>query len=294
MKNYDSLGRKLFLIINSTVLIITAVLCILPLIHVLALSFSSNLAAQAGSVKLLPVDFSTLSYKYVLAKKAFWLSMSVSAKRIVLGLLINMLLTVSVAYPLSKEVEKFRLRTVYVWIFFITTLFSGGLIPLYMLIYNLKLMDTIWALVLPGAVPVFNVILMLNFFRQIPKELEEAAFSDGATHWQTLFKIYIPCSLPSIATIALFSIVGHWNSYFDGLIFSNDPKHYPLQTYLRTIIINKDISQMSQEERNLLQHISERTIVAAQIFIGAIPILSIYPFLQKYFVKGIVVGSVKG
>ncbi len=219
---------------------------------------------------------------------------SVTLERVALGTAINMLLTITIAYPLSKETKSFRMRTVYVWIFVFTILFAGGLVPWYMTIKYTGLLDSVWALVLPGAVPVFNVILLLNFFRGLPKELEESCFMDGAGHLRTLWSIYVPLSLPGLATVGLFTIVGHWNAWFDGLILMNKPEHYPLSSYLQTIIINFDFSQVKQEDIHKLSQISTRTSKAAQIIVGALPILLAYPFLQKYFVKGIVLGSVKG
>lgn len=220
--------------------------------------------------------------------------MLVSVERVVLGGSINLVLTILVSYPLSKETKDFRSRTFYAWFFFITMLFSGGLIPWYMTIKQLRLTDTIWALVLPGAVPVFSVIILLNFFREVPKELSEAAFIDGAGQWTTLWKIYVPVSTPALATILLFALVGHWNSWFDGLILMNNPKHYPLQSYIQTIVVARDFTSMTKEQISELATISDRTIKAAQIFLGSLPIMLVYPFLQKYFVKGIVLGSVKG
>lgn len=293
-RRFDSPIRKIFLAFNSLFLILLGVVCLLPLVHILALSFSGKSAAAAGLVVLWPVEFSTTAYGFVLKRVAFWESMLVTIKRVLIGGSINLILITLTAYPLSKSASKFRFRSFFSWFFFFSTLFTGGLIPGYMLVYQLKMIDTIWALVLPGAVPVFSVILMLNFFRQIPDELEEAAHMDGANQWRTLFQIYIPCSLPSIATVALFSIVAHWNSYFDGIIFSNYPSNYPLQSYLRTIIVSSNLTNMAGDDWKLLQEISDRTVKAAQIFISALPILAVYPFLQKYFVKGITVGSVKG
>ena len=294
MKIKDSISRKLFIWINNFLLLMLALVCIMPMIHIFAVSLSSRAAAAAGFVKFLPVDFTLISYEYVLNRAAFWLSFVRTLHRVAIGVPINLFMTVMVAYPLSKEKEKFHARTVYVWISFFTALFSGGFIPSYILIKDLGLIDSIWALVLPGAVPVFNVILMLNFFRStVPGELEDAALIDGAGHFRTLFSIYIPCALPSIATITLFSIVGHWNSYFDGMIYSKFVTSYPLQTYLRTMVIARDFSADTEDLR-LISLISERTMKAAQIFIGALPILAVYPFLQKFFIKGIVIGSVKG
>jgi putative aldouronate transport system permease protein len=162
-----------------------------------------------------------------------------------------------------------------------------------MIIKATGLLDTIWALVLPGAVPVFSVILLLNFFRGLPRELEEAAFIDGADHFTTLVRIYLPLSTPALATLLLLTMVGHWNSWFDGLIFMNSPEHYPLQSYLQTIVIQKDFSTLTELNSEALKEISDRTVKAAQIFMGALPVLVVYPFLQKYFMKGIVLGSVK-
>ena len=287
-------GQKIFNIINIIFLVTAALTCVLPIIHIAALSFSSNAAASAGYVKLWPVQPNLNSYNYVFQRAQFWRSFVITLQRVGLGVVVNMLLTILVAYPLSKESTRFKARTAYVWMFFFTALFNGGLIPGYMLVYNLKLIDTLWVLVLPGAVPVFNMILLLNFFRQLPGELEEAALIDGAGHWRILWRIYVPVSTPALATLVLFCAVGHWNSWFDGMIFMNRPEHYPLQTYLQSVIVMRDLSLVGSEAWKDLMQISDRTVKAAQIFMGALPILMVYPFLQRYFVKGIVLGSVKG
>lgn len=285
---------SLFTILNTCFLIFAALVCIIPLIHIAAVSFSSSSAAAANKVILWPVDFSLSSYQYVAKRAAFWQSMLISVERVILGGAINLLLTILVAYPLSKEKNEFRFRSFYAWVFFITMLFGGGLIPWYMVIRQMGLLDKIWALILPGAVPVFSVILLLNFFRQVPKELCEAAFIDGAGHWTTLWKVYVPVSTPALATIMLFALVGHWNSWFDGLLLMNNPKNYPLQSYIQTIVVQRNYGSMSREEVQQLATISDRTLRSAQIFMGSLPIIAVYPFLQKYFVKGIVLGSVKG
>lgn len=275
-------------------LTLVALLCVLPLINVLALSFSSNDAIQADKVAFWPVEFTTKAYHFVAQKKAFLLSIWVSVKRVGLGLAINMALTVLVAYPLSKEVSQFRLRTLYAWIFVFTMLFSGGLVPTYLIVKQLGMLDSLWALVLPGAVPIFNVILMLNFFRALPKELLEASFIDGCGHWKLLWTIILPLSTPSIATVGLFTIVGHWNEWFSGIIYMNDSVHYPLASYLQTVVVNLDISKIANvDDATYLQSLNDRAVRAAQIFLGALPIFCVYPFLQKYFMTGIVLGSVK-
>lgn len=285
---------SVFTIVNSSFLILSALLCVIPLIHILAVSFSSSAAAAAGKVVFWPVEFTLNSYNYVAKRAAFWNSMLVSVERIALGGFVNLVLTILCAYPLSKEKSEFKFRSFYAWAFFITMLFSGGLIPWYIVIKEAGLLDSIWALILPGAVPVFNVILLLNFFREIPKELSEAAFIDGAGHWTTLWKIYVPVSTPSLATITLFSLVGHWNSWFDGLVLMNNADNYPLQSYIQTIVVQRSYSMLSRQEISELATISDKTLRSAQIFLGSLPIILVYPFLQKYFVKGIVLGGVKG
>jgi len=291
---HHSASRKLFIVFNYAFLAIMSVACILPLLNVLSVSFSSAAAIEAGKVTLWPVDFTVRAYTFVAVKKEFLASIGISGKRVLLGVAINMTLTILTAYPLSKDISQLRFRTGYAWIFVFTMLFSGGLIPTYMVIRQLGMLDTLWALVLPGAVPIFNVVLMLNFFRNLPKELAESAFMDGAGHWQTLWRIIVPLSMPSIATITLFTIVGHWNEWFGGLIYMNDPIHYPLASYLQTIVVRLDMTQINDPTMlRFLSELNDRAIRAAQIFLGMVPVLCVYPFLQRYFMSGIVLGSVK-
>lgn len=287
-------GQKIFSIFNTIFLVFTGLVCLLPFWHIISISLSDKVPVIAGQVNLWPVRFTWAAYKYVLERSAFWRSLLITFERVFLGVPLNLLLVILSAYPLSKHKRKFHLRGIYVWLFFFTMLFNGGLIPTYLLVSNLKLLNKIWALVLPGSLNVFNIILMLNFFRQIPNELEDSAFVDGAGHWHILWKIYIPMSLPSIATITLFCLVGHWNSWFDGMIYMKKADMYPLQTYLRTIIMTMDFKRMSPTELEQLSKMNDRSVKDAQIVIGAIPILMVYPFLQKYFVKGMTLGSVKG
>lgn len=282
------------MVLNYVLLTFSAMLCLLPLVNVLAVSFSSSAAAAAGYVKLWPVQFTTASYEYALSKPQFMTAFGISIRRVLLGYIISMVVIILTAYPLSKEKQAFRMRGFYSWIFIVTMMFSGGLIPTYITIKQLGMLDSMWALVLPCALPIFNMVLMMNFFRTIPHEIEEAAFIDGAGHWRTLITIYLPLSLPSLATISLFILVNHWNSWFDGIIYMNHTSKYPLQSYLRTIIINPDVQSMTSSEELLMSDISERTFKAAQIFLAAVPILCVYPFLQKYFMSGLTMGSVKG
>jgi putative aldouronate transport system permease protein len=297
MRIKTATGDRIFGIVNGTFFCILALLCLLPLVNVLAVSFSSSTAASAGIVTLWPVNFTLKSYQYAIAKPEFVRSFMVSVVRLLLGVGINMVLTIVCAYPLSKDRKAFGARGFYVWFFFITMIFSGGLIPWYMTIQTLGLGNSIWALILPGAVPVFNVILLLNFYRSLPVQLEESAYMDGAGAWQALWKIVVPLSTPALATIALFSAVGHWNSWFDGLVLMSDPKNYPLQSYLQTVVVSRDMTlyqHATKEQLEMLQSVSDRTTKAAQIFIATLPILLAYPFLQRYFVKGLTLGGVKG
>jgi putative aldouronate transport system permease protein len=281
-------------LLNLLVLGLLAVLCLFPIVHTLALSLSSAPAAASGRVTVWPVEFTVQSYKFVLENAAFIKSFSVSVLRLLVGTPINMILTILVAYPLSRSIGEFRARNFFVWFFLITVLFSGGLIPWYMVIRQTGLIDSFWALILPGAVPIFNVILLTNSFRSIPKELEEAAAMDGAGHWTILFRVLLPLSMPILATLTLFVAVAHWNSWFDGLLLMNSPDKYPLQSYLQTVVVNPDPRMLTERDLALLKIISNRTTRAAQIFIAMIPILVIYPFLQRYFTTGIKLGSVKG
>lgn len=294
MQYKNSFGRKTFLTLDYGLLIAAAFICLLPFIHVLAISFSSSTAAMAGEVKLWPVDFTLKSYEFVADRPAFIRSFLTALERVGLGVPISMLLTILAAYPLSKEKKDFRFRMVYVWFFLISILFGGGLIPWYMTIKYTGLIDKIWALIFPCAVQVFYIILLMNFFRELPKEIDEAAYIDGAGHWRILWQIYVPLSKPALATITLFITVYHWNSWFDGLILMNRPEHYPLQSYMQTIIVGKDMARISEKDIAILKLVNDRTSKAAQVFIGTIPILLVYPFLQKYFTTGIVMGSVKG
>ncbi|GGD50632.1 ABC transporter permease [Paenibacillus nasutitermitis] len=286
-------SRQLFVVTNSIVLASLFVLGLLPFIHLLSVSLSSNLAAVSNEVKLWPVGFTVEAYKFLGQKPEFLNSLAVSLERVVLGTTLNMILVVMAAYPLSKEVERFRLRTLYVWFFAVTMFLGGGLIPTYIVVKETGIMDTIWALILPGALSVWHMVMLLNFFRSVPKDLEEAAIVDGAGKIKILVKIYVPISLPAIATILLFTLVGHWNSWFDGILYMNSPSHYPLQSYLYTLVTKINIEAISTEDIGTLNRLSEKTLRSAQIFLGALPIMLVYPFLQRYFIKGITVGSVK-
>ena len=293
MKKTKTTGFDVFLVVFLGIICIS---CVLPFIHLLAVSFSGNAAVSAGRVGFLPVDFTLASYEYVLKGGKFLKAMGVSLTRVVLGTLINLTLMVLTAYPLSKD--ELRFRKLYVVFFVITMLFNGGMIPTYLLVSRLGLKNNIFSLILPGALPVYNMIILMNFVRGLPKEIEEAAWIDGATPFQTLVRVIFPLLGPSLATVGLFSMVGHWNDWFSGLIYMSNPDKYPLQTYLQTLLVN--FEQLLQSGGSgaditaILSKMNARTGRAAQLFLGALPIMMVYPFLQKYFTKGLTLGSVKG
>lgn len=287
--------RRVFLGFNYALLTLLTLTCILPILHILSISFSSSAAASAGRVGLLPVDFTWSAYEYLLKKRDFFNAISISVMRVIVGAIVNMALIVITAYPLSRQSGAFAKRNLYMVYLVIPMFIGGGLIPTYMVIRYLGLLNSFWALILPGAVSIWSVIIMMNFMRGIPRSLEEAAACDGASHWRILFQIVLPVSLPSIASLLLFTMIGHWNSWFDGMFYMNNVDRYPMATYLATQIMsnNKNMTNMTPEQLALLARLSERTVRAAQLFISIVPILVVYPFLQRYFITGIVVGSVK-
>ena len=260
---YKTKGYRIFSIANYTFLGILSILCILPIIHILAVSFSSMAPASSNLVTFWPIGFTTDAYVKTFGNSNFINSLIVSLKRTVIATIIGMVIMLLTAFPLSKEDISFKGRSLYTWFFVFTILFSGGLIPSYILIQKLGLMNTIWALILPGALSVWNVILMMNFFRGLPKELEEAAYLDGAGHIKTLILVYVPLSLPAIATLSLFTMVYQWNSWFDGMIYMSDIKNYPLASLLQTIIVQQDLSKINVDP-SMLENISQRTVRAAR------------------------------
>jgi putative aldouronate transport system permease protein len=179
------------------------------------------------------------------------------------------------------------------WILLVALLFNGGLIPWFLAIRSLGLLNSIWALVLHDALPIWNVILLMNFFRELPRELEEAAIIDGASYWDTLFHVYLPLSVPALATLTLFAAVGHWNAWFDGMVLMTKNENYPIMTFLRTVVIDLNLQVLSVNPEDLY-NLSDRSIRAANIVVATLPILMAYPFLQRYFIHGIRLGAVKG
>ena len=287
-------GSRTFDVLNHVLLTIFGLMCLIPLLHVLAVSFSNRAASAGRFVTLWPVGFTLANYEKIFQSGVIYRAFLISVERTVIGTLLNILLTVLTAYPLSKSSETFKGRTVFMWYFMFAMLFSGGLIPWFLVIRSLGLINKIWALILPGAVPIWNVILMMNFFRDTPRELEEAAIIDGANHWRILWSVFVPISIPALATMTLFSAVGHWNAWFDGMILMTKNTLYPLQTFLRTVIVSMDLSTVLSLDPKELYELSDRSARAATIFVSTVPILIVYPFVQRYFIVGIRLGAVKG
>lgn len=286
---HASFGRKVFLVVNAIFLILVSLTCLLPLLNLLALSLSGKSAANSGRVTFWPVDFTLLAYIKTFANSNFVRSLVISILRTVIATLFSMFVITTAGYALSKE---FRGRNVIMWIFVFTMLFGGGLIPTYIVNTSLGLKDNFLVYILPGAFSCYNMILMMNFFKSIPVSLEEAARIDGASFFQVLAKIYLPLSKAGMATVALFIMVANWNEWFTGILYMSDTKDYPLATFLQVIVVQGNQQDLALDATSALA-MSERTIKAAQVFIGTLPILLVYPFLQRYFVTGIVMGAVK-
>ena len=295
MVKSKALSDRIVSVISYATVTVLMLTCLLPIVHTLALSLSSKAAATAGLVTLWPVNFTMAAYQAILKDKQFFTSFLVSVERVALGGGLNVLFCIAMAYPLSKSKKLFPQRNIYMWFMVFTMLFSGGMIPAYLLIGRLGLMNTIWSLVLPSAVPVYNIILLMNYFKGLPNELDEAARIDGANPWRIMVSIFVPLAKPCIATIALFSIVGHWNAFFDGAIYINEASKMPLQTYIQQLVVNMNVStSLSPQEQLQLAEVSGKSFNAAKVFVTMLPLMVLYPFLQRYFVKGIVLGSVKG
>jgi multiple sugar transport system permease protein/putative aldouronate transport system permease protein len=289
----NTLGSRLIDVVVIVVLVILALSTILPLWYTLCLSLSDKSAAAAGMVKLWPVGFNLTSYKSILGDENFFHSFWNSIQRVALGTAAELTATLLIAYPLSKSTKQFPPRNIIMWFLVFAWVFSGGLIPWYQTMKSFNLLNNMWGLVLGNSLPIFNVIVAVNFFRNLPKEIEEAALIDGAGPWQIFLGIFLPLSKPMVATIALFSMVYHWNEFFNGLVLSTRQAYYPLQTYIQQMIVVIDTSTLTQDQLQMLNVISNQTLNAAKIFVAMIPILIIYPLLQRYFISGFTLGSVK-
>ena len=293
MKNMSVSKKKTInwgTVINYLLLTILVVICFYPFLNVVAYSFSSNRAVLSGTVTFFPIEMQLDAYKEIVHRGQIWTAMRVTILVTLLGTALGLILTIFAAYALSKDKLKGR-KWISGMILF-TMYFNGGIIPTFLVIKNLGMYDQLTSLYIPSAVNVFNFIVMRTFFREIPKSLEEAAYLDGATDVQILFKIVLPLSMPIIATIGLFYAVYYWNDYFNALIYIQSPEKYTLQLRLRSLLFAGELGAAGNE--GLAQQVMAESLKMACIVVGTVPILAVYPWLQKYFVKGVMLGSVKG
>lgn len=284
-------------VLIHSVLICASIICLYPLINVVAKSFSEAHAVMENPMMIFPESFTLEAYKYVFKTPVLLKSFGITVFVTVVGTALNLLFTLTCAYSLSRT--RAPGNKVMTWIAVIPLLFGAGLVPVYILLGNLKLLNSIWVLIIPSLLNPMNVLLARNFFWSIPDSLTEAAMVDGASEGSVLTRIILPLSKPIIATIGLFYAVGHWNDYFTGLYFINDNTKWPLQVLLKSIISDFNMQGMGQLQLASLATsgglvLQPENIKAACIVFATIPIVLVYPFLQKYFVKGVIVGAVKG
>lgn len=290
---YNSPAGKVFDIFNYVMLGILGILTVLPFLYIIGNSFATEAEITERSFFLIPKVFSFSAYEYIFSSSTIFRSIGVSIFITVAGTLVNLFFTLTMAYPLSRS--DFWGRNVMMNMVIFSMLFGGGMIPTYLVIRGLGLLDSYWALMLPGAISAFNLIVVKNFFQQMPPGLEEAARIDGCSDLGVLWRIVLPLSKPVIATFALFYAVGHWNNFFSALLYISDSDKWPLQVMLRQIVLLSQASagDMANMDPNFVQP-PEQSIKMAVIVVGTIPILLVYPFLQKHFAKGVMLGSIKG
>jgi putative aldouronate transport system permease protein len=289
---HKGLGRHLFDIINVTLLILFSLITIIPFIHVISSSFASVAEYNSKDFLLIPTEFSLKAYEYIFSTNALPKSLGITLFITVVGTLVCLLFTTLFAYPLSRR--RFHFRRVIMFLVVFTMIFQGGLIPDYLVVKELGLLDSYWSLILPRAIIAFYLIIMINFFKNIPEELEESAKMDGCGDLRMFFRIMIPLSLPAIATLTLFYAVFQWNTYMHAILYINDTEKWPIQVLLRQIVMVSQAGFVEQGSVEGEASIPPDTVKMAVITVATLPILLVYPFLQKYFAKGALVGSVKG
>ena len=289
----QSTGDKIFTLVVYLILICAAIVTLFPFLDVVftSLTSSKELVENAKKVLAIPRHPTLQNYEYVLSGSSIFHAYGVTLFRTVVGTILNMIITVLTAYPLSKKFLPGR--SVIMQIFFFTMIFSGGMIPTYLVVKSYHLTNTIWALIIPGLLNVYNMIIMRTFFEGIPEDLEEAARIDGCSEWKALAKIILPISKPVLASVSLFYAVWHWNSFFDVVLYITERKLWPLQTLLREIVLTMSMAELNANMADVATPPSS-SVIAATVMVSVIPILLVYPFLQKYFVKGVMIGAVKG
>ena len=285
---------RVFSALNYAFFVLLGLTTVFPFLNLIAKSLSSEEAVVSGRVMLLPVDMQIGTYRYVMSHSLFVASFQVSVFVTVAGTLLALFMTTLAAYPLSKP--RLHGRKWFILMYIFTMLFSGGLIPTYLLMQSLQLIDKLPVLFLPAMISVYNMLILKNYFESLPDSLEESAKLDGAGNLTILWRITLPLSLPVLATIALFYAVAFWNDYFASLIYINTPEKKPLQLYLKELFVSSSDTFLqigTHLNVDAAMNTSPQAIQAASILLATAPILLVYPFLQKYFVKGVLVGSVK-
>lgn len=289
-----SKGDQIFYACAYTVVGLLTLVVLLPMMFVVSASFSSGAAVTSGQVWIFPVDFTLYNYESVLKYKNVWIGYRNTILYTGVGTLLNIAVTLMCAYPMARRGLKGR--SFFAGMFAFTMIFSGGMIPSYILMRNLKILNTVWAMLLPGALSVYNMVVTRTFLQSnIPDDLLEAAKIDGCSDIQFFFKIVLPLSKAIIAVISLYYAVGHWNSYFNAFLYLNDKNLYPLQIFLRQVLVLGDVDTEMVDEEILLQLQNLRDVLKyAIIVVSTAPLMCAYPFVQKYFVRGVMIGSLKG
>ncbi|MGN7455731.1 carbohydrate ABC transporter permease [Paenibacillus pasadenensis] len=292
-KRNRSIAGTIFDAANIIFLTACALAAVLPFVYVVAGSFASDAELTSRAVFFIPESLTLDAYKFIFSTDTIMQSIGVSVYVTVIGTAVNLFFTVTMAYALARRGLWGRNFVLNLVIF--SMLFGGGMIPTYLVVRGLHLLDSLWSLMLPGAISAFNLIIVKNFFQEIPKEIEDAGRIDGCTELGLLGRIVLPLSMPVLATFTLFYAVGHWNDFFGALLYINDPQKWPLQVMLRQIVL---LSQAAAGDMNSMDPSfvapPDQSIKMAVIVVGTIPILCVYPFLQKHFAKGVLLGSVKG
>ncbi|GAK42468.1 carbohydrate ABC transporter permease [Paenibacillus urinalis] len=286
-----TLGGKMFSIVNFILLAVIALVTVLPFVHVVAGSFTTSAEMAAKKFVLIPTDWSLDAYKFIFSTNTIFRAMLVSIGVTVIGTLFSMLITSLMAYGLSRRDLDGRKVIMFMVVF--TMLFSGGMIPTFLVVKELGLIDTYAALILPSAISAFNMIILKNFFQNIPEGLEESAKIDGSNDFGILFRIVLPLSMPAIATISLFYAVTYWNTYMSAILYLNESKMWPIQVLLRQIVVLASGMDYSSELDSSVPP-PDQAVKMAVIVVATLPILMVYPFLQKHFAKGAMLGSIKG
>ncbi|RCW48909.1 carbohydrate ABC transporter permease [Paenibacillus prosopidis] len=285
-------SNRLFNTANYSLLILIALITIIPFVYIVAVSFATPEEVAQGGLLLFPSKFTLGAYKYIFSTDTMVRSILISIYVTVLGTFINLILTSFTAYPLAKATLRGR-RTLLLMVL-VSMLFSGGLIPTYFVVKAFGIIDTYWSLMVPTAISAFNLIVLKNFFQQIPDSLEDSAKIDGCNDLGVLFRIVLPLSMPAMATFGLFYAVGHWNSFFNAVMYINDAEKFPVQVILRQIVLlSQDQIGDTTSQQDPTDYLPQ-TIRMASIVVATVPIVLVYPFLQKHFAKGVLLGSVKG